>query len=200
MQKMRKNIPFAFSVHADRLSACSHCGAAVGMGEGCRRCGVVFSVFLFSLRRLTSADGLVFLFLSSSVCPVAASDVGLASKSSKSSVASKICVNVCVQSPASCGGSDAPLRIRLCRRSGCRSDNLSLSLMSLLCVAFALLRLRHLRVRCRLLWLQPPAGEKRGRERGAVLRPMNTSSLYLSATQTSLNKPNHPFCVLICVL
>lgn len=54
--------------------------------------------------------------------------------------------------------------------------------------------------RCRLLWLQPPAGEKRGRERGAVLRPMNTSSLYLSATQTSLNKPNHPFCVLICVL
>ena len=54
--------------------------------------------------------------------------------------------------------------------------------------------------RCCLLWLQPPAGEKRGRERGAVLRPMNTSSLYLSATQTSLNKPNHPFCVLICVL
>lgn len=100
MQKMRKNIPFAFSVHADRLSACYHCGAAVGMGDGCRRCGVVFSVFLFSLRRLTSADGFVFLFLSSSVCPVAASDAGLASKSSKSSVASKICIQ-CMR-PKSC--------------------------------------------------------------------------------------------------
>lgn len=53
--------------------------------------------------------------------------------------------NVCVQSPASYGGPVAPLRIRLCRRSGCRSDNLSLSLMLLLYVAFALLRLRHLR-------------------------------------------------------
>lgn len=202
MQKMRKNIPFAFSVHADRLSASSHCRGAVGMGEGCRRCGVVFSVFLFSLRRLTSSDGLVFLFLSSSVCPVAASDAGLASKSS---VASKICVQCMRPMYAS-----KVLRRMAARMHRCVSVFVAVRDVAPTTSPYPLCRCYVWRLlfcacvifvrRCRLLWLQPPAGEKRGRERGAVLRPMNTSSLYLSATQTSLNKPNHPFCVLICVL
>ena len=120
--------------------------------------------------------------------------------------ASRFCVqhaSNCVQSLASCGGSNASLNMRPCLRSGCLSPTPSPYPLSVYC-AFTLraagVRRSSLRAFPAVSGLPPAVWERGG---GAVssLRPMNTSSLYLSATQTSLNKPNLIlFYVLSCVL